>query len=105
MDLIGARIVDEDSAKSGVRREAIYSNAIGFMNRLNGLFTSLAFYLVYAWYGFESGDSPGPNPAQAVRFLLVIFPFVLMVISSIFARFLKFEEKGEVSHGRPVSHH
>jgi GPH family glycoside/pentoside/hexuronide:cation symporter len=105
MDLIGARIIDEDSAKSGVRREAIYSNAIGFMNRLNGLFTSLAFYLVYAWYGFESGDAPGPNPAQAVRFLLVIFPFVLMVISALFARFLKFDEKQEVSHGRPVPHH
>lgn len=104
MDLIGARIIDEDSAQSGVRREAIYSNAIGFMNRLNGLFTSVAFLLVNRVYGFESGDAPGPNPAQAVRFLLVVFPFFLMVISAVFSRFLNFEDREGVPHGRPVSH-
>lgn len=105
MDLIGARIIDEDSAASGVRREAIYSNAIGFMNRLNGLFTSLAFYLVYTFYGFESGENPGPNPAQAVRFLLVLFPVLLMAISYLFSRFLDFEDSEEVPHVRAVSHH
>lgn len=105
MDLIGARIIDEDSAASGVRREAIYSNAIGFMNRLNGLFTSLAFYLVYTFYGFESGENPGPNPAQAVRFLLVLFPVLLIAISYLFSRFLDFEDSEEVPHVRAVSHH
>ena len=40
MDLIGAKIMDEDTQKHGLRREGIISNAMGFMNRLNGLFTS-----------------------------------------------------------------
>ena len=43
MDLIGAKIMDEDTRKHNVRREGIISNALGFMNRLNGLFTSPAF--------------------------------------------------------------
>ncbi len=92
MDLIGARIIDEDSAKSGIKREAIFASASGFMNRLNGLFTSLAFFLVYRVYGFESGDVPGLNPGGAARFLLALFPFILVVISFVFSRFLSFSD-------------
>ena len=43
MDLIGAKIMDEDTQKHNLRREGIISNALGFMNRLNGLFTSWHF--------------------------------------------------------------
>ena len=93
MDLIGAKIIDEDSDKSGVLREGIYSSAAGFMNRLNGLFTSLAFFLVYKVYGFESGNVPGANPGGAAKFLLIIFPFILMIISYVFSRFLDFNNK------------
>jgi GPH family glycoside/pentoside/hexuronide:cation symporter len=80
-DLIGARIIDEDARKSGQRREGIYSSVGGFMNRLNGLFISLAFTLVHRLYGYESGDVPGPSPAAAARFLLTLFPFVMMLLS------------------------
>ena len=95
MDLIGARIIDEDSSKSGVRREAIFTSASGFMNRLNGLFTSLAFFLVFKVYGFESGNVPGPNPGGAAKFLLAVFPFILIIISCIFSRFLSFPQESE----------
>jgi GPH family glycoside/pentoside/hexuronide:cation symporter len=40
MDLVGAKIMDEDTQKHNLRREGIISNALGFMNRLNGLFTA-----------------------------------------------------------------
>ena len=93
MDLIGARIIDEDSDQSGKRREAIFISASGFMNRLNGLFTSLAFFLVFKFYGFESGDVPGTDPGGAAKFLLSIFPFVLICISCVFSRFLSFAKK------------
>ncbi|MEI6579990.1 MAG: MFS transporter, partial [Eubacteriales bacterium] len=33
MDMVGARIMDEDTQKYGLRREGIYSSAMGFMNR------------------------------------------------------------------------
>ena len=59
MDLISAKITDEDTRKFNVRREGIYSNAMGFMNRLSGLFVSLAFLLLFRYFGLESGDNPG----------------------------------------------
>ena len=94
MDLIGAKIMDEDTQKHNLRREGIISNALGFMNRLNGLFTSVAFYLVFILYKYESGTNPGPQPDQAARFLLTIFPPVLMVISFAFSFFINFENAG-----------
>jgi GPH family glycoside/pentoside/hexuronide:cation symporter len=95
MDLVGARIMDEDRLKYSVRREGIIANALGFMNRLNGLFTSLAFYLVFVLFGFESGDNPGTSPDQASRFLLTIFPALLMVVSFIFSFFINFEKTAD----------
>jgi GPH family glycoside/pentoside/hexuronide:cation symporter len=93
MDLIGAKIMDEDARQHNVRREGIISNAMGFMNRLNGLFTSAAFLLVARLFGFESGQNPGPHPDNAARFLLTVFPFVLMVISFGFSFFINFDNK------------
>lgn len=92
MDLVHAKIMDEDRLKHDVRREGIISNALGFMNRLNGLFTSLAFLLITRFFGFVSGDQPGPNPDQASLFLLTVFPFVLSVISVVFAFILNFKD-------------
>lgn len=90
MDLIGAKVMDEDTQKHKQRREGIISNALGFMNRLNGLFTSAAFSLVFILYGFESGDNPGVQPQNAARFLLTTFPFVMMLISFGFSFFINF---------------
>ena len=92
MDLIGAKIMDEDTQKHGLRREGIISNALGFMNRLNGLFTSVAYLLVSRIYGFESGDNPGAHPDEAARFLMTIVPPVLMVISFAFSWFIDFKK-------------
>lgn len=99
MDLIGARIIDEDSNKYGLRREGMYSSAMGFMNRLNGFFTSFAFFFVYTFYGFESGDAPGLNPGGAAKFLLIIFPFSLMILSFASSQFMKFPIDEKVSEG------
>jgi GPH family glycoside/pentoside/hexuronide:cation symporter len=90
-DLIGAKIMDEDTQKYGLRREGIISNAMGFMNRLNGLFTSAAFLLVGMLYGYVSGDNPGPQPDNAARFLLTVCPPVLMLISFAFSFFIDFK--------------
>jgi GPH family glycoside/pentoside/hexuronide:cation symporter len=92
MDLIGAKIMDEDTRKYNLRREGIISNAMGFMNRLNGLFTGAAFYLVFVLFGFESGSNPGPQPDNAARFLLTLFPLILMLVSFAFSFFISFGE-------------
>jgi len=89
-DLIGAKIMDEDTQKHNVRREGIISNALGFMNRLNGLFTGAGFYLVFKLFAFESGLNPGEQPGEAARFLLSVFPPILMVISFVFSLFIHF---------------
>ena len=92
MDLIGAKIMDEDTRKHNLRREGIIANALGFMNRLNGLFTSFAFYLVFVLFDFESGLNPGPQPGAAARFLLAAFPPILMAISFAFSFFIHFDD-------------
>ncbi|NLV75223.1 MAG: MFS transporter [Chloroflexi bacterium] len=92
MDLVQAKIMDEDTARYNVRREGIISSALGFMNRLNGLFTAGAFWLVFVLFGFQSGDVPGPNPALASRFLIAVVPCTLMVISFGFSFFIDFRE-------------
>lgn len=93
MDLVGAKIMDEDTQKHNVRREGIISNALGFMNRLSGLFTSAAFYLAFLIFGYESGANPGTQPDNAARFLLTVFPPILMVISFAFSWFINFNDQ------------
>jgi GPH family glycoside/pentoside/hexuronide:cation symporter len=97
MDLIGARIMDEDTQKHDLRREGIIANALGFMNRLSGLFTSAAFYSVSFLFGFKSGLEPGTQPDQAARFLLTVFPPILMVISFAFSFFIDFPDTAETA--------
>ncbi len=43
-------------------------------------------------FGFESGQNPGPDPQNAARFLLTVFPPILMVISFAFSFFINFKE-------------
>lgn len=95
MDLIGAKIMDEDTQKHHLRREGIIANALGFMNRLNSLFTGAAYLLVSRLYGFQSGENPGPQPDAAARFLMTVVPPVLMVISFAFSWFISFKEPAE----------
>lgn len=91
MDIIGAKVMDEDYIKYGIKREGIYSSAMGFMNRLSGLFISLAYLLTTKLYGFESGDVPGTRPGDAAKFLIALYPFVLMLCGIAFTWFVKFK--------------
>jgi GPH family glycoside/pentoside/hexuronide:cation symporter len=95
MDLIGARIMDEDTKKFHVRREGIYSSAMGMLNKSSGLFVSLAFLLVYNLYGFESGANPGTDPDGASRFLMIVFPICAMLLSSVFSFIMHFDRSGQ----------
>lgn len=92
MDCIGAKIVDDDYNKHGIKREGIMNSLMGVMNRLNGLYTSLAFYVVSDYFGFINGDEPGSNPAMASKVLLCVFPAVAMILASVIGLFLKFPE-------------
>lgn len=93
MDLLASKVLDEDYAKHGIKREGIFSSTMGFMNRLSGLFVSLGMLLASRIYGFESGEVPGNNPGDASRFLLCLFPLALSAIGVIFTFFVKFDEE------------
>lgn len=105
MDIVAARILDEDKAKYGVQREGSYASLIGVLNKSSGLFVAAAFLLVSRFYGYQSGDVPGSRPADAARFLISIFPFIIMVICFALSQFLKFNESsvtGEATHANPT---
>lgn len=92
MDCIGAKIVDDDYRKHGIKREGIINSLMGVMNRLNGLYISLAFFVTSRFFGFEDGDNPGENPALAARVLLCVFPAAAMILATVVSLFLKFPE-------------
>lgn len=92
MDCIGAKIVDDDYRKHGIRREGIINSLMGVMNRLNGLYISFAFFMTSHFFGFNNGDDPGDNPALAARVLLCVFPAAAMAVASVVTFFLKFPE-------------
>jgi GPH family glycoside/pentoside/hexuronide:cation symporter len=92
VDLVMARLIDLDAARTGLRREGMFIAAFGFFNRLNAVLKSLAFLAVAGLYGFISGDEPGPRPAEAARFLIAAFPFALVVIAALTARLVRLAE-------------
>jgi len=94
MDLIGARILDEDKERYGVQREGTFNSLAGVLGNTSGLFVSMGFLMVSRIYGYESGDVPGTQPADAARFLISIFPFIIMVVCCALSLFLRFKEDG-----------
>ena len=97
MDIVGARLLDEDAEKHNIQREGTYSSLIGVLNKTSGLFSSLAFYLMFQLFQFENGANPGPVPNQASRFLTVLFPLGVMVLCIVMSRFLRFPERKAVA--------
>lgn len=81
LDMVNSELIEEDARRSGARREATYFAAISFVTRLSGLIRSGVYALLLLFFGFESGDAPGSNPAAAARFMMVVFPLCLMLVS------------------------
>ena len=92
MDMVGARILDEDKALYGIQREGTFGSLTGVLNKTSGLFAAIGFLLVSRIYGYESGEVPGSQPANAGRFLMCLFPFVIMVICCAASLFLRFKQ-------------
>ncbi len=93
MDIVSARILDEDIEKHEIQREGMYSSLLGVLNKTSNLFVSLAYVLVFQIYGFESGDNPGLLPGQSSLFLTILFPIILFMICIFVSHFLKFSNK------------
>jgi GPH family glycoside/pentoside/hexuronide:cation symporter len=95
MDIVASRILDEDTAKHGVKREGTFSSLIGVLNKTSNLFVAGGLLIVSRVYGYQNGDLPGPDPAGAARFLLSLFPFIVMIFCVVISLFLKFKDLPE----------
>lgn len=89
--VVSSMIIDLDFAKTGRRREGIYTAVSGFITRSSGLISALAFLIVGIILGYESGDKPGDNPEATFRYLISIIPLGLLIISFIVSLFVKLE--------------
>ncbi|MFD0616923.1 MFS transporter [Paenibacillus sp. GCM10027629] len=93
--MVNSRIIDQDLAKTGSRREGIYTAVSGFIVRSSGLISALAFLIVGMIFGYESGDNPGPDPESTFRYLISVVPFILLTISIIISLFVRVEGRTE----------
>jgi GPH family glycoside/pentoside/hexuronide:cation symporter len=91
--MVNSSIIDQDFAKTGSRREGIYTAVSGFIVRSSGLISAVAFLIVGAIFGYESGDNPGPDPEATFRYLISVVPLGLLIISIIISLFVRIERK------------
>jgi GPH family glycoside/pentoside/hexuronide:cation symporter len=91
MDIVAARILDEDKARHGVQREGTFGSLSGVLGNTSGLFVAASFFLVARIFGYQSGENPGSRPVDAARFLISVFPFFLMTACCILSLFLRFD--------------
>lgn len=82
LDMVNSLLIEEDAEKYGLRREATYFAGMSFVRRLSGLIRAGVFFLMFAVFGFVSGDEPGLRAAEASRFLTVVIPIILIALSA-----------------------
>ncbi len=90
-EMILAGLVDQSAERTGRRQEGIYYSLNRFIGRLSKILEALALVLLGVLFGYVSGENPGPDPENAFRFLISVFPFVCMALAWILARKLDFE--------------
>ncbi len=88
-DVVVARFIDADAARTGVHREAMVIAAFGFFNRLSTSAKSLGFFGMTVLFGYVNRDQPGDQPDAAARFLMVVMPFIFAVIAAVTSRFVR----------------
>lgn len=84
-DVVLSGVIDEDSARTGVRREGIFFSVIWLFARVAGVLQAVSWVLLDVLFGYVSGDSPGPNPGAAFRFLMVVIPGTALALGGVAA--------------------
>ena len=88
-DLVIARVLDADAARHGTHRSGLFLAAFGVLGRLNGVVTAGALASLALWFGYRSGTDPGPDPGQAFRVYLSVYPVTLLLIGTAVSRFIR----------------
>lgn len=84
-DLVIARVLDEDAARHGERREGMFLAAFGFFGRLSGVVSAGALASLGFLFGYHSGDDPGTQADTAWRVYLTVYPAILAAIGALLA--------------------
>jgi GPH family glycoside/pentoside/hexuronide:cation symporter len=91
--IIMANFVDRNLERTGHRREGIYFSLLRIIGTLSKIPQALTLALLGVFFGYVSGENPGPQPDNAFRFLISVFPFVFAIIAWLIASRLSFETK------------
>ena len=92
-EIIMANFVDRNLERTGHRREGIYYSLMRVIGKLSKILESLALVLLSLLFGYVSGENPGPQPENAFRFLISVFPLVFTIIAWLLSRRLSFDYK------------
>lgn len=92
-EMIMADFVDGNLKRTGLRREGIYYSLLRVIGKLSKILESLALVLLGLLFGYVSGENPGPQPENAFRFLISVFPLVFTLIALLIANRLSFENE------------
>jgi GPH family glycoside/pentoside/hexuronide:cation symporter len=68
------------------------------IGKLSKVLESLALVLLGVLFGYVNGENPGPQPENAFRFLISVFPLVCTFIAWLIASRLPFENNQSSSH-------
>ncbi len=97
-ELILANFVDINLHQTGHRREGIYYSLMRVMGKFSKLLESLALVLLGVLFGYVSGEKPGPQPGNAFRFLISVFPLVFTCVAWLIASRISFDYKPAMPH-------
>ncbi|HSF79679.1 MAG TPA: MFS transporter [Anaerolineales bacterium] len=92
-EIIMANFVDGNLKSTGHRREGIYYSLLRVIGKLSKILESLALVLLGLLFGYVSGENPGPQPENAFRFLMSVFPLIFTIVAWLIANRLSFETK------------
>jgi GPH family glycoside/pentoside/hexuronide:cation symporter len=91
--IIMADFIDGNLKRTGLRREGIYYSLLRVIGKLEKILEALALMLLGLLFGYVSGENPGPQPENAFRFLISVFPLVFTLIAWLIASRLSFENE------------
>jgi GPH family glycoside/pentoside/hexuronide:cation symporter len=97
-ELIMANFVDINLHRTGHRREGIYYSLMRVMGKLSKILESLALVLLGVLFGYTSGVNPGPQPGNAFRFLISVFPLVFTCVAWLIVSRISFDYSPALPH-------
>ncbi len=85
-NIMRADLVSQNLQKTGKHTEGLYYALLNVVQNMGGVLQSLAMLLASVWFGYVSGENPGPQPDMAFRFLMGFAPLTVLAVSWFFVR-------------------